>query len=187
MDKLQITQTESATKLAEAAQSNTLLASHISSMEESASSQQQQLVTTQKLLAKKENHNGVLKKTVDKLRKRSERAPQSKALAVNKAVARTSQAASSSRTYHLKEKGVVTEDSRAMARELVNHLGVPVANVNDVIHAVAKPLGVTVNGNESKRTVSRTIIEGGVAAKLQLVQEFHNSDSRFFFSSRFCF
>jgi hypothetical protein len=98
-------------------------------------------------------------------------------LAVNKAVAQTSQAASSSQTYHLKEKGVVTDNSRAMARELVNHLGVPVANVNDVIHAVAKPLGVTIDGNISKRTVSRTIIKGGVAAKLQLVQEFYNADS----------
>jgi hypothetical protein len=37
-----------------------------------------------------------------------------------------------------------------MACELVNHLGVPVANVNDVIHAVTKPLGVTVDGNISK-------------------------------------
>ena len=58
-----------------------------------------------------------------------------------------------------------------MSHDLVNHFGVPVENVNDVIHAVAKPLGITVNGKISKRTVSWTVLEGSVAAKLQLVQE----------------
>ena len=69
-----------------------------------------------------------------------------------------------------------------MACGLVNHFGVPVAHVNDVIHTIAKPLGVTVGRNISKFTVSHTVLEGGVAAKLQLVQEFHNADSMLFFS-----
>ena len=183
LGQLQMTRTESAVKLAEAAESNKTLTEAISSVEESAESQQQLLVQTQKLLAKVEQHNAVLKKTVDKLRKRSERAPVAKALAVKKAVAQTSQAVSHSQTYHIKEKGVITDDSRVIARELVNRFGVPVAHVNDVIHTVAKPLGVKVSGNISKRTVSRTVLEGGVAAKLQLVQEFHNADSMSFFST----
>jgi len=95
-------------------------------------------------------------------------------------VANASQGLSSGQTYHLKEKGVVTDNSRAMAHELVNHLGVPIKNVNNVIQAVAKPLGITVNGKISTQSVSQAVLEGGVAAKLQLVQEFQNTDSVYF-------
>jgi hypothetical protein len=53
-------------------------------------------------------------------------------------------------TYCLKDKGVVTEDSWAMACELVNHFRVPIENMNDIIHTIAKPLGITINGNVSQ-------------------------------------
>ena len=110
----------------------------ISSVEESSKSHQQLLIQTQKLLAKEEKHNAVLKKSVNKLQKQSEHAPLAKALAVKKAVAQTSQAAFHNENYHIKEKGVVTDDSWVMACELVNCFGVPVAHVNDVIHTVTK-------------------------------------------------
>ena len=69
-----------------------------------------------------------------------------------------------------------------MAHDLVNHLGVPVENVNDVIHAVAKPLGITVNGKISKRTVSWTVLEGSVAAKLHLSKSADSVSFSFMFN-----
>jgi len=136
-----------------------------------------QLVDTGNLLSLEQACTGDLKKKVDKLWKQSERAREVKANAVKNVLAKASQEASDKQTYHLKDKGVVTDDSQAMACKLVNHFRVPVANVDDVICTVAKPLGITADGTISKRTVSHVVLEGGVAAKLQLVQEFHNVNS----------
>jgi len=52
-------------------------------------------------------------------------------------------------TFQVKDKqGIVTNDARALARDLVE-LGVPAHNVDSVVHTVAQPMGITVEGNIS--------------------------------------
>lgn len=46
------------------------------------------------------------------------------------------------------KQGIVTNDAHALACDLVE-LGVPAHNVNSVIHTVAQPMGITVEGNIS--------------------------------------
>jgi len=53
--------------------------------------------------------------------------------------------------YHMMDnQGIFTNETRALARNLVQ-LGVPTANVNEVIHVVAQPMGVTMDGTISDR------------------------------------
>jgi hypothetical protein len=80
-------------------------------------------------------------------------------------------------TFQVKDKqGIVTNDACALARDLVE-LGVPARNVDSVIHTVAQPMGITVEGNISDRTVRRVVLEGGIAAQVQVVDEVHHAES----------
>jgi hypothetical protein len=63
-----------------------------------------------------------------------------------------------------------------MVRELAQ-LSVPVANINSVIRAVNDSTGVATKGSISRRTASRIVLEGGVASKVQLVEEIQAADS----------
>lgn len=57
-----------------------------------------------------------------------------------------------------------------MIRDLVEN-GVPVDRVNDVIHSVCDSFSIIVPDKVSPRSVSRIVLEGGFAAKMQLVHE----------------
>jgi hypothetical protein len=46
---------------------------------------------------------------------------------------------------------------------------------NDIIHTVAKGLGMSVEGSIDKHSVARITLEGGVGAEMQLVHEIHNA------------
>ncbi|KAJ8586431.1 hypothetical protein M405DRAFT_864584 [Rhizopogon salebrosus TDB-379] len=74
-------------------------------------------------------------------------------------------------TFALKEKGVFTDTSRAMVRDLVANLDVPIQSVNATINVVAEALGVEVDGEASGRSIRRMVTEGGIAAETQLVDE----------------
>lgn len=78
-------------------------------------------------------------------------------------------------TFQMKDKGVYTNQARALARNLVIN-GVPISKVNDIIQVTGQTLGVNINGQMSTRTVSRTIIEGLVAANVQAVHEVIHAD-----------
>jgi len=79
--------------------------------------------------------------------------------------------------YHIKDgQGIFTNETRALVHNLVQ-LGVPAVNVNDVIHTVAQPMGITVDGTISDRTVRRTVLEGGIAAQVQFADEVHHAQS----------
>jgi hypothetical protein len=130
-----------------------------------------ELTQSQKLLGRVTDRIVKLQKKSNALRKRRDRAAQ-KTKAVEKAVEKTCIAAGS-QVHHLKEKGVVPESSRALVREFV-HLNIPVENINKTIQSVSHTLGVVVDGTLSKRTASRIIREGGIAAKLQIVHEIEN-------------
>ncbi|KAF8871601.1 hypothetical protein BD779DRAFT_1453746, partial [Infundibulicybe gibba] len=77
---------------------------------------------------------------------------------------------------NVKEGGLIKESMRTMSRELVK-LGVPVKNVSEAVHSVADGLGIAVTGGISTRSVGRLTLEGGVAAKLQLVHKIENAAS----------
>jgi hypothetical protein len=176
LEQLSAAQSESAVKLEQAAVTNNQLATIIESAEELAHLQATELSDTRDLLSQAETHTKGLNKKINKLRMRSDRAADSKAKAVEKAV---SQVSTATHTYNLKQKGAVTDEARSMVRDLVQ-LGVPVENVNNVVHVVSEPLGVTVCGDISKRTVSRAVLEGGIAAKIQIAHEAHNAKSGLF-------
>lgn len=65
-----------------------------------------------------------------------------------------------------------------MVRELTQ-LAVPVANINAVVQAVNDSRGVTTEGNISRRTSSRIILEGGVGSKIQVVEEIQDASSKY--------
>ncbi|KAF8880977.1 hypothetical protein BD779DRAFT_1445829 [Infundibulicybe gibba] len=77
---------------------------------------------------------------------------------------------------NVKEGGLIKESMRTMSRELVK-LGVPVKNVSEAVHSVADGLSIAVTGDISTRSVGRLTLEGGIAAKLQLVHEIENAAS----------
>ncbi|KAG1846434.1 hypothetical protein F4604DRAFT_1884162 [Suillus subluteus] len=54
-------------------------------------------------------------------------------------------------TFALKEKGVFTDVSRTMVRDLVANLDVPLRSINSTINVVAEALGDEVEGDVSKR------------------------------------
>jgi hypothetical protein len=115
-----------------------------------------------------------LRKEKDALRKRRDRVPEQQSKAVSKAVQKAT-------THQLQEKGAVSAASRGMVRKLVQ-LSVPVANISSVVKAVNDSAGVTTNGLISRRTASWIVLEGGVASKVQLVDEIRAADSKCEFS-----
>lgn len=65
-------------------------------------------------------------------------------------------------TLKLKGSGGFTDGSRAMVRDLVAKLDVPISSVNGAINVVAEALGVEVEGTISSRSIRRMVTEGGL-------------------------
>jgi hypothetical protein len=53
-------------------------------------------------------------------------------------------------------------------------------NMSNTLKTVAQGLGVRIKGHISTCSVGRIVLEGGVAAKLQLVHEIENAQSAYF-------
>lgn len=68
---------------------------------------------------------------------------------------------------HMKLKGVYTQKSRALMRTLAIS-GCSQKNVGSVIQSVGDLMGVDIASTVSRRTVRRTLIEGGVASSIQV-------------------
>ena len=75
---------------------------------------------------------------------------------------------------HLVQKGVYTPEAKSLARLLVQ-AGCSKQYVGAVIEAVCKAAGVSVDVTMSSHTVSRAILEGGIAAEIQLGFEIANA------------
>jgi hypothetical protein len=105
------------------------------------------------------------------LRKRRDRAPAAKGLAVRKALKKAE-------TRELCKSGVVSDQSRDMVRELVIACRVPVGQVNEAIQAVSGGLGLSVPDSISVRTVRRAVTEAGLAANIQLAHEVVNTNCK---------
>ena len=77
--------------------------------------------------------------------------------------------------FHTKEKGVYGEASRDIFRALVSG-GVSMEKCGSVMAAVLEKAGYkVVGGSGSRRTVSRSIFEADVTAKLQMGSELSNT------------
>src|SRR6266487_1867509 len=107
------------------------------------------------------------KKLSEKLKKCCDRAATVQANALKRATARVKK---ESAVHQLLHKGVFTEKARNLIRLLVR-AGCSRAYVGEVIHAVFKTAGISVQGKVSRRTVSRVILEGYFAANMQLGHE----------------
>ena len=107
------------------------------------------------------------RKKVQALQKQVKCQPQALERAVEKAVKQQ-------KTYDLLKKGVYTPEARALARLLVQ-AGCSQDYVGEVIQKICHQVGVEVTGKMSWRSVSQSILEGGVAAELQLVHEITNA------------
>jgi len=98
------------------------------------------------------------------LRARVDRAPGIMERAIQKAV---DQVKKDEYVFDLMEKGIYTPEARALARCLVT-AGCSQDYVGILIQQISKSVGVTVARKMSRRTVSRSIAEGGVAAQIQM-------------------
>ncbi|KAF8221424.1 hypothetical protein L208DRAFT_1371956 [Tricholoma matsutake] len=76
----------------------------------------------------------------------------------------------------LTKHGVFTPEARALARIIVRS-GCSQAKVGGVIQSIGKLLGITIKTPMSHQTVGRAILEGGVAAKIQLGYEMSRTKS----------
>ncbi|KAJ7243679.1 hypothetical protein C8J57DRAFT_1243277 [Mycena rebaudengoi] len=73
-------------------------------------------------------------------------------------------------TFNLKEKGVVPDTAREMINDLVALEGVRPGCVTAVLQRIAAVLGIKIDGDLSRRSVQRTVKEGGIASQLQFVE-----------------
>ncbi|KAF7349788.1 hypothetical protein MVEN_01278800 [Mycena venus] len=78
-------------------------------------------------------------------------------------------------TQSLKEDGAVSTEIRACVRDMVS-LGAPLESVDKIIHAVAKGLNIQISDHVSVRCAGRIVLEGGVAAHLQIVDAIKDAD-----------
>ena len=101
------------------------------------------------------------------LQKRCDRIPDVTANAVKRAKHNSDK---ENRTYRLFHKGTYKPQARQLARMLVA-AGCSKEYVGSVIQMICKKAGVTVQGKMSRRTVSRAILEGGIAAQIQIGHE----------------
>ena len=86
-----------------------------------------------------------------------------------------------SRSFHLRRKGVIRREVREMTRILVK-AGCGQEHVARIIRQLGASMGITVVGSMSRRSVGRTILEGGVMAELQLGYELKHASSKPFYS-----
>jgi uncharacterized coiled-coil protein SlyX len=102
------------------------------------------------------------KRVIDRNRKALERFPKKVEQAVNQAL-----------TIELKDHGVIPDTIRELIRELA--VSVPRARINIVLHQTAETYGINLIGDISTTSISRIIVEGGVASHIQLCKELRDA------------
>ncbi|KAJ3884530.1 hypothetical protein GG344DRAFT_60402, partial [Lentinula edodes] len=80
--------------------------------------------------------------------------------------------------YFMKQDGIVTDETRDIFLDLVAIEEVPANKVTRVFKRIAAVFGIDIEGEVSRRTVSRITKEGGVASKLQIGQAVLDSSSK---------
>ncbi|KAJ7908522.1 hypothetical protein B0H13DRAFT_1617392 [Mycena leptocephala] len=119
-----------------------------------------------------------LQQSLEKSRDRNEELTRSRAALAKKVArlpARIESGAAKLAFKSLKEHGVISSEIRGCVRDLVA-LGAPLEGVSKMIHAVAKGLNIKITDTISARSAGRIVLEGGVAANLQIVHNIKNAD-----------
>lgn len=109
-------------------------------------------------------------KRIHALQKQCARAPGILAKAIARAEAKGCKRSHLSAQRRLRSKGGYTAEARALMRQLVKS-GCAPSMVGKVMTAVSSFAGKRLDCNISRRTVQRAILEGGIAAKIQLGYE----------------
>ncbi|GJE89766.1 hypothetical protein PsYK624_058730 [Phanerochaete sordida] len=112
-----------------------------------------------------------VRRTNRSLKAKVSRAPQIREKAVAKA---KTDCEKELKTFRIKSKGTYTPEARTMALRLVQH-GCAQENVGDAMQDIGAMMGVAVLHAPSRRSVGRFLLEGGVAATVQLGFEIENS------------
>jgi hypothetical protein len=81
--------------------------------------------------------------------------------------------------FHLKKKGIFSEETRNLVRLLVK-AGCSARYINEVIHGVLKSAGFQAVGNITRTSIARIVREGYYAAKIQLGYEMKKAQSMTF-------
>jgi len=85
----------------------------------------------------------------------------------------------------MKQKGVITEGTHTLIRELVAN-GVTPQHIDPIIKLVTCTYGVEISGSIDARSVRRIILEGGVADDLHVVENIRDAAGRYFLLSFYC-
>lgn len=117
-------------------------------------------------LAGMTSHRDRLRKELRAHQKRVARAKGIKDRSVSKALAALMK---ERRILHLKRRGRIMPHVRRMLRRLVSSAQVPVAKAALVIKIVAEGVGMEVEGKICRKSIAAAVIEGGIAAELQIV------------------
>jgi len=135
---------------------------------------------TASLISVLEKSRHELQKSKRALQAKNTRATLSKAKVTNHAIdleQKLDLAVQITSTRHLKDKGIVNDNARDMICDLVQ-CNIPVKYVAKAIGVVAEHFGIDVQDTISERTVSRAVLEGGIASTLQVVDEWNSSSSK---------
>ena len=108
---------------------------------------------------------------VHRLDKQVSRADTKKDRAVLNAIEKTK---NNTHTFHIKEKGIVTDDNRDLIWDFVK-VGLKPGMINTTINTVLATAGVQVKGSVLCYTARAAVIEGRVAAELQLAKAMNES------------
>ncbi|SJL02694.1 uncharacterized protein ARMOST_06028 [Armillaria ostoyae] len=78
-------------------------------------------------------------------------------------------------SLQLKNNGIIPDDTCSLINDLIAEDGVNPERVLSVLNRMANHLGVPVEGSVSDRSTKRIVLEGGAAAKMQVVQCIKNA------------
>ncbi|PBK83047.1 hypothetical protein ARMGADRAFT_1048525 [Armillaria gallica] len=78
-------------------------------------------------------------------------------------------------SLQLKNHGIIPDDTHSLINDLIAKDGVNPEHVLSVLNRMANHLGVPVEGSVSDQSTKRIVLEGGAAAKMQVVQCIKNA------------
>jgi flagellar biosynthesis GTPase FlhF len=124
-----------------------------------------------KLAVEKAHSDGQLSKdTIVMLRKKNKALQQRLRRTAKSLSVSIERGKSKARFGRVTQKGIYTAQARKLARMMVD-AGCARGKVGTLMERVGKIFGVSIDRTMSRRTVSRAILEGGIAAKMQVAYE----------------
>lgn len=127
-----------------------------------------QLLESQQVIRESKIDTDILRKANRALKKRVDRA----AGVLSRSIARAKQKPT---IWHLTQKGMFSVQARKLVRAMADS-GCARGKVGPLIVRIGDIFGIKIKKGMSRRTVSRVILEGGVAAKVQLSYEMSKNE-----------